>query len=205
MSYYDLLGISSSATAQEIKSAYRKMALKYHPDMNKSANATERFQEIMHAYSVLRDPAKRYAYDNPVQQKQTASYKSEPKASEPKATRQYTQYKPKNSPTPKPQDKPSSFAGIFVCFAIFAAFGLPSLLSDVPTQTVAQSQPTAERDYSVFESMFSSSKTRPAQPVAKTCADKTNAKFASMFPGQSRHDSTFLNNQWKELHKYCGS
>lgn len=61
--YYETLGVSKSATAQELKQAYRKMALQYHPDRNKSKEADAKFKEINHAYEVLSDPQKRQTYD----------------------------------------------------------------------------------------------------------------------------------------------
>lgn len=61
--YYELLGLSKSANAEEIKRAYRKLALEYHPDRNKSKEAEEKFKEITKAYEVLSDPEKRQAYD----------------------------------------------------------------------------------------------------------------------------------------------
>ena len=61
--YYKILGLARSATTDEIKKAYRKMALKYHPDKNKSAGAEERFKEIAEAYEVLSDKKKREIYD----------------------------------------------------------------------------------------------------------------------------------------------
>ncbi|XP_051893828.1 dnaJ homolog subfamily B member 5 [Pristis pectinata] len=61
--YYNILGINSEASDDEIKKAYRKMALKFHPDKNKEPNAEEKFKEIAEAYEVLSDPKKRSIYD----------------------------------------------------------------------------------------------------------------------------------------------
>ena len=62
--YYEVLGVDSNATEQEIKRAYRRLALKYHPDKNPgNKEAEERFKEAAEAYSVLGDPKKRALYD----------------------------------------------------------------------------------------------------------------------------------------------
>lgn len=62
--YYEVLGIKKNATEKEIKSAYRKLAMQYHPDKNKEAGAEEKMKEINEAYEVLSDPQKRTNYDN---------------------------------------------------------------------------------------------------------------------------------------------
>ena len=61
--YYEVLGISKDAQINEIKSQYRKLALKFHPDRNKSSEAAEHFKEISEAYAVLSDTKKRQLYD----------------------------------------------------------------------------------------------------------------------------------------------
>ena len=61
--YYKILGVPKDASEDQIKKGYRKMALKYHPDKNKSPNAEEKFKEISEAYDVLSDKDKRSVYD----------------------------------------------------------------------------------------------------------------------------------------------
>lgn len=61
--YYDVLGVQKSASKDEIKGAYRKLALKYHPDRNKDKTAEDQFKEISEAYAVLSDDNKRAQYD----------------------------------------------------------------------------------------------------------------------------------------------
>lgn len=61
--FYKVLGVSKSASADEIKKAYRKLALQYHPDRNKGKESEEKFKEVNKAYEVLSDPQKRQTYD----------------------------------------------------------------------------------------------------------------------------------------------
>ena len=61
--YYEVLGVDRNASEDEIKSAFRKLAKKYHPDVSKEENAAEKFKEAQEAYAVLSDPSKRKQYD----------------------------------------------------------------------------------------------------------------------------------------------
>ncbi len=61
--YYEVLGVSKDASSDEIKSAFRKLAKKYHPDVSKEENAAEKFKEAQEAYAVLSDEEKRKQYD----------------------------------------------------------------------------------------------------------------------------------------------
>lgn len=61
--YYDVLGVSKTASADDIKQAFRKLSKKYHPDINKAADANDKFKEINEAYDTLGDPKKREQYD----------------------------------------------------------------------------------------------------------------------------------------------
>ncbi|MGB1749850.1 MAG: DnaJ domain-containing protein, partial [Dehalococcoidia bacterium] len=61
--YYEVLGVSRDATAEDLKKAFRKQALKYHPDRNKEEDASDRFKEVNEAYQVLSDPERKAQYD----------------------------------------------------------------------------------------------------------------------------------------------
>ena len=60
---YEVLGVSKGASADEIKSAYRQLAKKYHPDLNREPGAEEKFKEVQEAYEILSDENKRARYD----------------------------------------------------------------------------------------------------------------------------------------------
>ncbi len=62
--YYEILGLPKNATEQEIKKAYRRLAKKYHPDVNKAPDAEQKYKDVNEAYEVLNDPEKRKLYDN---------------------------------------------------------------------------------------------------------------------------------------------
>ena len=61
--YYEVLGVTKTSSQDEIKQQYRKLALKFHPDRNKSSEAGEHFKEISEAYAVISNPEKKQAYD----------------------------------------------------------------------------------------------------------------------------------------------
>src|ERR671937_1067708 len=61
--YYEVLGVQKNASKEEVKNAYRKLALQYHPDRNKAAGSEDKFKEISEAYAVLSDDEKRKRYD----------------------------------------------------------------------------------------------------------------------------------------------
>ena len=61
--YYEVLGVSKTSSSDEVKQQYRKLALKFHPDRNKSSESAEHFKEISEAYAVISDPEKKQIYD----------------------------------------------------------------------------------------------------------------------------------------------
>jgi molecular chaperone DnaJ len=61
--FYEVLGVPRNATPEDLKAAFRRLARQYHPDVNKAADAEERFKELNEAYAVLSDPDKRAAFD----------------------------------------------------------------------------------------------------------------------------------------------
>ncbi len=61
--YYEVLGVERGATPEDLKKAFRKQALKYHPDRNKEPDANDRFKEVNEAYQVLSDPQRKAQYD----------------------------------------------------------------------------------------------------------------------------------------------
>ncbi len=62
MDYFEVLGVDKSASQDDIKKAYRRLASKLHPDRNQSADAIERFQKIQESYDIISDPKKRKEY-----------------------------------------------------------------------------------------------------------------------------------------------
>lgn len=81
---YSILGISHEAPLAEVKKVYHSLALKYHPDRNKSENATKKFREINAAYSILADLNKRRKYDIELEKIKVDYQKTQKKAQRPK-------------------------------------------------------------------------------------------------------------------------
>ena len=63
--YYDVLGVSKNASQDDIKKAYRKLALEFHPDKNSSPSAEDKFKKVAEAYAVLSSPTKRLKFGMP--------------------------------------------------------------------------------------------------------------------------------------------
>ena len=78
VNYYSILGISRDSTKDDIKKAYHRCALKYHPDKNKQDNAEEMFKKVVEAYEVLSDPYKKQRYDNSVKHKLNFNFSLSP-------------------------------------------------------------------------------------------------------------------------------
>ncbi|MFN9330101.1 MAG: J domain-containing protein [Cyclobacteriaceae bacterium] len=77
--YYSILNVSTNASGEEIKQAFRKLALLYHPDKNPSASAVERFREIHEAYQVLSDPLKKTMYDQMLREDPVSAHVPRPR------------------------------------------------------------------------------------------------------------------------------
>ena len=78
MSHYDRLGVSRSASMAEIKSAFRKRAMQWHPDRNKSPNAAAQFRELSEAYQTLINPSTRFQYDAEIKAAESTTSRPEP-------------------------------------------------------------------------------------------------------------------------------
>lgn len=108
--FYDVLGVTQKATSEEIRTAYRKLVKKYHPDHSSDPSSTEMFLKVQEAYEVLSDPARRTEFDRLQElqeqlRKQKQSSQARKNAAPPKAEAPRTAQPPppKEQPKPKPQ------------------------------------------------------------------------------------------------------
>ena len=76
--YYEILGVNQDVSLEEIKKAYHRSALKYHPDKNKDNDTSEQFKQVVEAYEVLSDPYKKQRYDNSLKHKLNFEFKLSP-------------------------------------------------------------------------------------------------------------------------------
>lgn len=109
---YEVLGVKPIATASEIKAAYRRLVLKYHPDTSKEPNAADRFIEITEAYEVLSDPARRKEYDRlrEINEQLRAQARTGPKPSAARREPDRAQPKPQSPKPPQAQRPRITFA-----------------------------------------------------------------------------------------------
>jgi DnaJ-class molecular chaperone len=82
LNYYKILGLKESSSDEQIKNSYKKLALRWHPDKNKTKNAETKFQQIVEAYNILGDPIKRKKYDTEIINKSIIDNKKETKKEE---------------------------------------------------------------------------------------------------------------------------
>jgi len=105
--HYATLGVSSNATPEAIKKAYRKLARQYHPDVSREHMAELRFKEVGEAYAILRDPDKRFAYDQFY-----APYAAREEVPSPRPSRSYTESASKPSASASPRQGEENFGNI---------------------------------------------------------------------------------------------
>ncbi len=148
--YYEILGVDRSASARQIKSAYRRLARKYHPDVNKSPGSDEKFKEATAAYEVLTDTGKRKMYD------QFGHAGAEQfgfgRGGDPRGTKVYTQTRPGGGAGFNFEDlfSASQFSGMSLKDLLAALGGRPrrrtrrSSRADDPPTPVAESRITLD-------------------------------------------------------------
>ncbi len=193
--YYHILGISQSASQREIKEAYRKLALRYHPDKNPdNAYAEERFKEISHAYHILRDPQRKAQHDHSLAyaafKQETAkatytTYTSPPpyayESPQQRARRRSRGNWQASGPRPAVTSKKNLVAtawafGIIIALAL-VVFGLTSYQSYHQEQVRARQDELAAGIYKEAEELFMQRNYEQSLKLLKTIDEQHNISY----------------------------
>lgn len=146
--YYKILGLNSSASADEIRRAYRVLARRYHPDLNASAGAGARFKKISEAHNVLRDPKKRRAYDLELEQRERRTASDRLKAYEKaerifRARREEAKVASSEKAIPaKPDERPTVSLSLEELKGLFSRFSKLIMKGDTTKSREASTQRT---------------------------------------------------------------
>jgi curved DNA-binding protein CbpA len=132
--YYEILQVSPRAEPEIIEAAYKRLALKYHPDTNQTASATERMKWINQAYALLSDPVQRAQYDAA-----RRAYRATPRPPPPSANPQSTSAVSPTAPPSPPSAHPFSLLGFIADWVYLDEFAERAFYLRSPNQRSAHS------------------------------------------------------------------